>query len=148
MPRIRRRSVSEHELQAGIVQAIRLKFRQVLVYAVPNGGSRGLVEGGRLKAEGVTPGIPDLALVLPDGRAAFLEVKTPEGQLRPEQRRFGEWAHLRGIPWAVVRNLDQALDALTSWLSDDPSRVDGPTGGGSTAPATFLEQAGATRAPV
>src|SRR5438309_2328709 len=115
MPRIRRLSVSEHDLQAGIVQAIRLKYRRVLVYAVPNGGSRGPVEGGRLKAEGVTAGIPDLALVLPDGRAAFLEVKTPDGQLRPEQRRFGEWAHLRGIPWAVVRNLDQALGALATW---------------------------------
>lgn len=147
MPRIHRLSVSEHELQAGIVKTIRLKFRQVLVYAVPNGGSRGPVEGRRLKAEGVTAGVPDLALVLPDGRAAFLEVKTPEGQLRQEQRRFGDWAELRGIPWAVVRNIDEAILALSSWLSDDPSRVGGPTGGGVKAPATFLEQAGASRAP-
>jgi hypothetical protein len=142
-----RSNVSEHELQVGIVQAIRLKFRRVLVYAVPNGGSRRPVEGGRLKAEGVTPGVPDLALVLPSGRAAFIEVKGPEGRLRSEQQDFADWAQRAGVPWAVVRNIDEALDALTLWLSDDPHWVGEHSGGGLRAPATFPNTAGALRVP-
>src|SRR5690242_18814977 len=110
-----RLTVSEHELQVGIVELLRRKYRRLLVYAVPNGGHRGLSEAVRLKAEGVTSGIPDLALVLPSGRAAFLEVKTQSGRLRPDQEAFGAWARANGVPWAVVRNIDETILALDSW---------------------------------
>ena len=42
------------------------------------------IEAAILKGQGVTPGIPDLALIR-DGRAYALELKTDNGRLSPAQ---------------------------------------------------------------
>lgn len=61
-----------------------------LVFAIPNGGRRGKVEAGRLKAEGVLPGVPDLCLPVPIGGCAGLWVEFKQGRNRatPEQARI------------------------------------------------------------
>ena len=51
---------SETEEQVGFVNWFRAKFPGVLIYAIPNGGHRAVSVGKSLKAEGVTPGVPDL----------------------------------------------------------------------------------------
>jgi hypothetical protein len=130
-------SVSEHELQVGIVTMIRAKYRKVLVYAVPNGGARFIREAARLKVEGVLAGVPDLALVLPDGRAAFIEVKTPKGALQPEQKAFRDWALTNDIPWALARNIDDAIAALDHWLCGGPARSFVATGESANALPIF-----------
>ena len=38
-----------------------------LLFHVPNGGARSKATAGRLKAEGVKPGVPDLCLPVPRG---------------------------------------------------------------------------------
>jgi hypothetical protein len=64
-----------------------------LLYAIPNGGWRHQSTAGRLKAEGVRPGVPDVCLPVPRGPygACYLELKRPhaagkpKGRTRPEQ---------------------------------------------------------------
>ena len=51
---------SEHSEQVGFVMWFRLKFPNVLIFAIPNGSQRSKVTGKHLKEEGVVPGIPDL----------------------------------------------------------------------------------------
>lgn len=57
----------EHELQKSCVKWFRLQYPEYtnLLFAIPNGGKRNAREAARLKAEGVTPGVPDLFLQLP-----------------------------------------------------------------------------------
>ncbi|MHB2169940.1 VRR-NUC domain-containing protein [Alsobacter sp. R-9] len=143
---MKRLSVSEHELQVGIVAMIRAKYRKVLVYAVPNGGARFIREASRLKDEGVLAGVPDLALILPDGRAAFIEVKAPKGVLSNEQKVFRDWALSNDIPWAVARNIDDATAVLDHWLCGGPVRSFVATGEGARA-LPFFSSAEAERTP-
>ena len=53
---------SEHWEQSHFVSWFRQTFSKddVRIFAIPNGGSRGLREGVKFKAEGVSPGVPDL----------------------------------------------------------------------------------------
>lgn len=107
--------MTEHKIQAAIVSYLRRVAPDIFVYAIPNGGGRSLSEGKKLKAEGVRAGVPDLGLILPDGRAAFLEVKTATGGLSPLQRGFRDWCAARGVPWALVRSIEDAAAALAAW---------------------------------
>lgn len=67
-----------------------------LLYAIPNGGARSKATAGRLKAEGVRAGVPDVCLPLPRGAhaALYIELKRPAeagraaGRVSPEQRRW------------------------------------------------------------
>lgn len=56
-------------------------------YAIPNGGGRTKREAGRLKAEGVRPGVSDLFVSLPVGeyRGLYIEMKSLTGSPSREQ---------------------------------------------------------------
>lgn len=53
---------SEHIEQRNFVVWFRREFPNVRIFAIPNGGSRGQIEAGRLRAEGVESGVPDLCI--------------------------------------------------------------------------------------
>ena len=55
---------------------------------------------------GVVAGVPDLAFVLPDGRAAFFEVKTRTGRLSPQQIAFRDRCNAVGAPYAMARSVE------------------------------------------
>jgi hypothetical protein len=65
---------------------------------------------GQLVRVGV-PGTPDL-LVLVDGRAVGLELKTPVGRLSPVQVAcHAAWERM-GTPVRVVRSVEEAVQAI------------------------------------
>lgn len=47
-----------------------------------------------------------------DARAFYLEVKTPTGRIRPEQRAFVDAMRQRGALSAIVRSVQEARDAI------------------------------------
>ena len=51
---------SEHLQQVRLVSWFRRTYPGVRVFAIPNGGHRGASQGASLKAEGVSPGVPDI----------------------------------------------------------------------------------------
>lgn len=51
---------TEHEEQREFVRWFRQTHPSVRILAIPNGGARSPATAGRLKAEGVSPGVPDL----------------------------------------------------------------------------------------
>ena len=72
----------------------------------------------KLKAAGMVKGAADLILF--DRRfvrrVGFMEVKTEGGRVSPDQIRFGELATcVWGIPYAVVRSIDDARETLAEW---------------------------------
>jgi hypothetical protein len=87
-------------------------------FSVPNeaaGKVRSKAGYGRLaklKAMGLTAGVADLVVWLPDGREAYLEVKTSKGRQSPKQRDFEHLCHRYGKPYYVVRSPQEALQAL------------------------------------
>lgn len=74
---------SEHEEQVQFVQWFRRKYAPVRIFAIPNGGYRSRATAARLKAEGVSRGVPDL--FIPEW-SLWIEMKrTKGGKLSPDQ---------------------------------------------------------------
>lgn len=82
---------SEHEEQVALVQWFRDNFKEpdYIIFAVPNGGKRGIKEAGRLKDEGVKSGVSDL-IILTHEKVIFLEMKKLNGKLSDKQKDFNE----------------------------------------------------------
>ena len=106
---------AEARVQAGIVEFVRAIAPEVVIYAVPNGSLRSKAEAARMRWTGVAAGIPDLALVLPDGRAAFVEVKSSRGSLSESQREMRLLMISRGIPVITARSIDDVRLAFKLW---------------------------------
>src|SRR6056300_294656 len=77
---------SEHSEQVGLINWFRGRFNGVLIFAIPNGDKRALSVAKRLKAEGVTRGVPDLYV---PAWNLWIEMKRKSGgRLSPEQKQI------------------------------------------------------------
>ena len=85
-------SMSEHHHQVALFQwASRAEGRYpelAAMYSVPNGGARSKAAAGKLKAEGVKAGIPDICLPLRTHKygALYIELKAPAEHGSPAGR--------------------------------------------------------------
>jgi hypothetical protein len=89
---------TEHEEQREFVQWVRQTYPGVRIFAIPNGGARSRTTGAKLKAEGVSAGVPDL--YIPAWRC-WVEMKREKGgKVSPVQR---DWlAYLQSIGDKVI----------------------------------------------
>ena len=70
--------ISEHRLQASVIEHLSQNAaRDVFWFATPNAARRSPHLGLRMKNEGLTAGVADLCILLPQGRAAWLEDEPP-----------------------------------------------------------------------
>ena len=109
------RFASEERLHAAIYAMAAAEVSPgVIVFHPANGGRRGKAEAGRLKSIGVTPGIPDL-IVIADGKAYGLEIKTDAGRLSKAQKQMAERFRRAGCEYQVVRSVAAARAILVKW---------------------------------
>ena len=113
---MKRRGTPEADLQRAVVEALRLALpRSAILHhsasEATEPGPRGAKRQAILVGMGVHPGFADL-VILSEGRALFLELKSVKGRLRPEQEGFRDAVIAQGFGWALVRSVDDALGAL------------------------------------
>jgi len=86
--------------------------------AIPNGGHRNPREAGRLKAEGVKPGVSDLLLPLRRQGAAglWLELKAPKRKPTEAQLQWLERMRLAGYVAEWADNWPRAAAIIASYL--------------------------------
>ena len=121
----------EHNIQAACVRWFNLQWPQYrgLLFAVPNGGARSKATAGKLKAEGVVPGVADLILLVPkcvkahddEGwyntiHALCIEMKTAKGRQSPEQTEWQAKVEAHGYKYAVCHSLDEFMDVVNGYL--------------------------------
>ena len=70
---------SEDKEQEVFINWFRLTYKNFFIFSVPNGGIRNIYEAGKLKKTGVTAGIPDLIILMPNKGIVFLEMKKQKG---------------------------------------------------------------------
>lgn len=111
-----RRGNPEADTQRGIVAVLRIVLpRCAIVHHSANevgaGGPSARQRQAILVGMGVFPGFSDL-IVISEGRVIFLEVKSKTVRLRPSQEAFRDLVEAQGLPWALVRSQNDALEAL------------------------------------
>lgn len=107
--------MSEDQIQASFFKQAYNKYPQIrgLLFSIPNGSTRHILEAMKLKATGLTPGIPDMILLRP--YAAYgIEFKSETGQLSQAQVKIHEVWRKAGITVMVFRSAVPALH----WLDE------------------------------
>lgn len=110
--RKKKRKRDEADFQSALVEELRLILpSNAFVFAVPNGGTRNIVEAVNLKRQGVVAGVPDL-IVIHAGRPIGLELKTHAGKLSDNQRITFHKLAAAGMRVEVIRSRDAAIAML------------------------------------
>jgi hypothetical protein len=125
----------EDQMQISIVGYLRRVWPAELpVWHCPNGGKREhktrqtpdgktvtySPEAQKLAAMGALPGVPDLTFILPNGQAAFIELKVGDNDLSDDQIKFRDRVLALRCGYDVCRSLDEVEQVLTRWLSHFP----------------------------
>ena len=108
----------EHDIQANIVQYLRIKGIPTIGTDVMSGltffshkDNRRFSFIAHHKNIGYTKGQPDLVILTPN-RAICLEVKADKGYQSPEQKYFQEECERMSIDYYLVRSLDDVINIL------------------------------------
>lgn len=105
---------TEHEEQRELVRWFRQFHPDVLIFAIPNGGSRSKASAGRLKAEGVVPGIPDLFV---PAKGLWIEMKRVKGgALSPEQKAMMQYLEEVGYRAIVCKGAEDAKAKISAFF--------------------------------
>lgn len=132
----------EHNIQVACVRWFNLQYPQYrgLLFACPNGGNRNLVTAAKLKAEGVTPGVADLLLLVPrfgfphiiEGNAEemvtyvgtadlccglAIEMKTKRGCQSQAQKEWQKKVEAAGYRYVIVRSVEQFIKEINDYLN-------------------------------
>lgn len=102
-------SASEDEIQSAIVSALRIAFPKCIVAHFANGENRDFGTAMKLKNMGTLAGMPDLIVVLPEGKVAFIEVKTAGGRLSAAQTSIIHVLTDLGHPVCIARDIHEAV---------------------------------------
>ena len=116
--------VTEHSEQVLLINWVRGNQssdpRLVLLYAIPNGGSRNIATAQRLKHEGVLSGVPDLCLPVPVGQyhGLYIELKTLKGKASDKQKRYIQSLNNQGYLAIVCQGHQEAIMAIKKYLGE------------------------------
>jgi hypothetical protein len=101
---------TEHEEQRQFVSWFRQTYHGVRIFAIPNGGIRSKSQAGRLKAEGVSPGVPDLFV---PAWALWIEMKRQKGgSVSIEQKDWHEYLMSINHKVLIAKGFDDAVKKL------------------------------------
>lgn len=130
-PRAGQVFATEHQEQCAVVDWWALACKgyclpEFALYAVPNAGA-GAQKGqaGKMKAEGVRPGIQDLNLDAARGgyHGLRIEMKSsgPHARVSPDQRVVHAYMKIAGYGMAVCWNSGEAIDTIKAYLAGAPT---------------------------
>jgi len=107
-------SHSEHSEQVGFVNWFRAKYPHTLIFAIPNGEKRSISVATRLKAEGVTRGIPDL--YIPSCNLWVEMKRATGGRLSPDQKKVIEYLKSVGHTVIIGKGASDASKQVLEFL--------------------------------
>jgi hypothetical protein len=107
--------LTEHEEQREFVKWFRQTYSGVKIFAIPNGGYRGKTQAMKLKAEGVSKGVPDL--FIPEFYL-WVEMKRKKGSTTsPEQKEWLNYLNNVGYRAVVCKGCEEAQIAVTDYVA-------------------------------
>lgn len=83
-----------------------------IIFSVPNGGSRNILEAKKMKLTGTLAGVSDLIIIQPN-KTIFIEVKTEKGIQSDVQKDFQSRVDNLGFEYLIVRSLEDFKNKIT-----------------------------------
>lgn len=119
--------MSESLHQQAVVQYFRGRYRDYLIYAVPNGAwlhgkeLQRIKQMRKLKAEGLEPGVPDLCIAVPKGsfHSLYIEMKDQgkdEKSLSKEQKAKIHYLTWQGFKAVMCAGFDEAKEVIDRYM--------------------------------
>jgi hypothetical protein len=104
----------QHEaaVQKQIVEYIRAVLPRSIVAAIPNGSQRTASGRPANAVAGLLPGMPDLVVVLPEGKVLWAEIKSDKGRVSPAQLNVHGQLNSLGHVCVVLRSVEDTRAAF------------------------------------
>ena len=98
----------EDQLQQQIIIWFKNEYQmheKGLIFSVPNGGTRNMLEAKKLKQTGAMAGVSDLIVLLPS-KCLFIELKAEKGIQSEVQKIFKERVNNLSFDYFIIRSLE------------------------------------------
>ena len=106
----------EESIQVACVKWFRLQYPNLVIFAVPNGGSRNLYEAKNMKESGTLAGVADLVIVGNGGRVLFVEMKAGKNKQEDSQVLFQNKVEKLGHRYIICRSKEQFMKEVDLWI--------------------------------
>ena len=106
----------EESIQVACVKWFRLQYPNLVIFAVPNGGSRNLYEAKNMKESGTLAGVADLVIVGNGGRVLFVEMKAGKNKQENSQVLFQNKVEKLGHKYIICRSREQFMKEIDLWV--------------------------------
>lgn len=110
----------ESSIQRQCVAWFRLQYPRyaLLLVANANGGKRSPIEAAIMKGEGVTAGVADLTLYLPNSEhhGLCIEMKTAKGRQSEHQKLWQKLVQGAGYRYEICRSLEDFQSLMSEYL--------------------------------
>ena len=106
----------EESIQVACVKWFRLQYPNLVIFAVPNGGSRNLYEAKNMKESGTLAGVADLVIVGNGGKVLFVEMKAGKNKQEDSQVLFQKKVEKLGHKYIICRSKEQFMKEIDLWV--------------------------------
>ena len=106
----------EESIQVACVKWFRLQYPKLVIFAVPNGGSRNLYEAKNMKESGTLAGVADLVIVGNGGKVLFVEMKAGKNKQEDSQVLFQNKVEKLGHKYIICRSREQFMKEVDLWV--------------------------------
>ena len=106
----------EESIQVACVKWFRLQYPNLVIFAVPNGGSRNLYEAKNMKESGTLAGVADLVIVGNGGKVLFVEMKAGKNKQEDSQVLFQNKVENLGHKYIICRSKEQFMKEIDLWV--------------------------------
>lgn len=115
---------SESSEQSAFVSWFRGKYPELVIFSVPNGGTRNAIEGKKLKKEGCTAGVLDLVVLMPSGKTLFIEFKRQRGgTVSASQKAFMSELDRLGFDYFVAYGFKDGAEKFSEYYRHVKTRT-------------------------
>ena len=110
---------SESSEQIAFVNWFRINYPELIIFSVPNGGFRNVIEAKRLKDEGVLAGSCDILVLMPKGKSLFIEFKKQVGgTISKEQKKFMKELERLEFDYFVAYGFRDGVEKLQNYFKN------------------------------
>lgn len=119
----------EDKLQAECVKWFRYQYPDLILFAIPNGGSRNPIEAAKFKRTGTLAGVADLFLMkqrswdvsehqtMHFSNGLFIEIKVGKNKQTKRQKEFENKCLDEGFDYYICRSFDEFKQVIEDYLN-------------------------------